>query len=191
MNQALTKNRSEFLRAIRNKQYEVTDSGLYFPKMREGIAGHFETTINHRDPQIDPNLIPTQGLNLVLDSLMPGGLGRQWYVALFSANVTPIAGLTGATWVAAQTEFIGYSELTRVDYENGVAAAGVIDNDADRAEFTMTAAATIYGGALVGASAKSAVTNDILACAKFATGRAVQIADTLQVKYTLTLTSGA
>lgn len=188
---SLTKNRSEILRAIRNKKYEVTDTGIYIPSLKAGIGGYFETTINGRDPQVDGNIIPTQGLNLVLDSLMPGGAGQQWYVGLFSTNTTPLDTLTGANWVLAQTEFTGYDEANRVDFDNSAAAAGVLSNDASRAEFTINTAATIYGGALVSAQAKSSILGSILACAKFAVGRAVVDNDTLQVKYTLSVTSGA
>jgi hypothetical protein len=187
LSKALSPHRSELMRALRNHKYEPAPGGLLVPQFGL-IAGCFETAINGKDWQVDANLIVTEGLNLTLDSLMPGGAGKQWYVALFSTNTNPVAGLTGATWVGAQTEFTGYAEATRVAYENGVAAGGIIDNDADRAEFSINATATVYGGALCEAQAKSGVTGKLLACSKFATGRSVVSGDTLQVKYTLTVT---
>lgn len=186
----LMRHRAEFARAVRNKHFEFTDGGIAFPKQGVVLGGVFETTINGRDRQIDPNKIPTAGLNHALAVIVGGAVGvSPWHVALFSGNVVPQDTLTAATFTGTMTEFTGYSEATRVPYVEGVPAAGAVDNDASRAEFTINAAATLYGGALLSASAKSAVIGEILACARFGASRTVQAGDTLQVKYALSLTS--
>jgi hypothetical protein len=186
----ILRHRREFARAVANKKYEATPQGILFPQQKCFVMGYFDTWLNGRDHQSDPNIIPTAGLTHILDVLVAGGTQiSPWYVALFSANVNPASSLTAANFTATQTEFTGYDESTRVAYVEGTAAAGAIDNDASRAEFTINATATIYGGALLSASAKSATTGQILACAKFSAGRAVVDNDTLEVKYSLSATS--
>lgn len=140
-----------------------------------------------------PNIIPTQGLNHILDVIAHGVTAvNPWYVALYNGATVPGAGLTGANFAATQTEFTGYDETTRVAFNEGAAAAGVIDNAASRAVFTCNASATVRGGALLSASAKGAngAGDVLLACAAFPSSRAVVDDDELAVKYTLTLTSG-
>lgn len=182
--------RREFARAVANHKYEKSDQGIYIPGAKVFIGGAFEHTLNHADNQVDPNIIPTEGLNHILSVLVAGGTQvNPWYVALFSANVTPGASLTAATFTGTCTEFTSYAEATRVAYVDGSIAAGAVDNAASRAEFTMSGSATIYGGALLSASAKSSTSGTILAAAKFSASRAVVAADTLQVKYTLSVTS--
>jgi hypothetical protein len=185
----LSANRRELARKIRDKKFDITESGIYMPSFGF-IGGVMETTVNHQDPMISANLLPTEGLNHLLNVLLGGTTPvSPWYVGLFSANVTPLATLTAANWVANQTEYTGYSEANRVTYVEAAAAAGVVSNTASRAEFTIGGTITIYGGALVSAQAKSATTGTLLACALFSAGRAVVLGDTLQVLYTITATS--
>lgn len=142
------------------------------------------------DRSISPNIIPTEGLNHALDAILHGGTQvSPWYVALFKGTGTPSAGLTAANFASTLTEFTGYSEANRVVYNEGAAAGGVTDNDANRAEFTINATDTVYGGALLSVATKSSTSGVILCAAKFAAARAVVSGDTLQVKYALTLTS--
>lgn len=188
----LMRHRGEFARAIANKKFELTEDGILFPAQKVLVAGAMGSSLNGGPWDMGPNIIPTAGLNLLLDQLVGGAAQvNPWYVALFSGNITPAATLTGPTFVATATEFIGYNEATRVAFVEAAAAAGVVDNAASRAVFTINATATIYGGALLSASAKSSAGagDKILACARFATSRAVVAADELAVKYTLTATS--
>lgn len=186
----LMAHRNEFARAVTNKKYELTPVGILFPKQNAIVAGHMETWVNGCDHQIDPNILPTEGLNHLLSVLVAGAAQvSPWYVALFSQNVTPQATLTAATFTGTMTEFVGYSEATRVTYVEGAVAAGSVSNSASRAEFTISAGATIYGGALLSAQAKSATTGTLLACSLFSAGRPVIIGDTLQTMYTLGATS--
>lgn len=139
---------------------------------------------------ISANVLPTEGLNHSLDVILHAGTQvTAWYVALFEANVTPGATLTAATFTSTTTECTAYDETTRVAYVEAAAAAGVTTNSASRAEFTMNATKTIYGGALLSVSTKSATTGTLLAAAKFSASRAVVDDDVLAVAYTITLTS--
>jgi hypothetical protein len=191
---AVLRHRSEFARAIRNRQFEITPAGVVFPRQGAFIGGAYD--VEHRREgdvigrDLSPNLIVTEGLNHVWDALVHGGTQyTTWYVALFEGNVTPGATLTAATFTSTTTECTAYDESTRVAYVEGAPSAGAIDNSASRAVFTMNATKTIYGGALLTASAKSATTGVLLGAAKFSASRAVLAADQLSVKYSLSATS--
>lgn len=192
----LMKHRGEVLRALANHKYDITDDGSIL--LGAGInaipMGVFD--VDHRRGGdliarvAGSNVIPTEGLNHILSIVVAGGSQvLTWYMALFEGNVTPGASLTAATFTATTTECTAYDEAARVAFNEGAAAAGVIDNAANRAIFTMNATKTVYGGALLSASAKSATTGTLLAAARFATPRNVVAADELSVRYTLTLTS--
>lgn len=193
MNDLMT-HRAEFARALRNGKFDITPSGILFAQQGVLLAGNMD--VEHRrggdliGRDLSANIIPTEGLNHVLDVILHGVAAvSPWYVALFEGNVTPGASLTAATFTATTTECTAYAETTRVAYVEGAAAAGVTDNIASRATFTINATKTIYGGALISASAKSATTGTLFAAVRFSAARAVVAADELAVKYTVTLTS--
>lgn len=190
----LMRHRGEFARAIRNRKYDVSPAGVLFPEQKCFVGGVFDT-IHRRggdvlDRDISANILPTEGLNHLLDVLLHGATQvTPWYVAIFEGNYTPVAGLTAATFTASATESTAYDETTRVAYDEAAAADGVTDNSASRAVFTMNATKTIYGGALLSSSAKSATTGTLLAAAKFSASRAVVDDDELAIKYSITATS--
>lgn len=191
----LIRHSGELTRRLRNHDYEVTDSGsILFASMGAEAGGVFET--EHRrggillSRDISANILPTEGLNHMLDVVLhQATVVPTWYVALFEGNVTPTNTLTAATFTATCTETTAYAEATRVPYVEGTASGGTTDNAASRAVFTINATKTIYGGALISASAKSATSGVILAASKFSLARAVVAADELSVRYSISLTS--
>jgi len=192
----LQKHRGEVLRALANHKYDITDDGgiLLGAGINAMPMGVFDVEHRRAGDLIarvaGSNIIPTEGLNHILGVVLAGSSqSLTWYVALFEGNVTPANTLTAATYTATTTECTAYNEATRVAFVPGTAAAGVIDNSASRAVFTMNATKTVYGGGLLTASAKSATTGTLLAAARFSAARNVAAADELSVKYTLTLTS--
>ena len=190
----LMNHRGEFARAIRNRKFDVSDAGILFPQQQVFVGGAFD--VEHRrggdviGRDLSANLLPTEGLNHLLDVVLHGTAQvTTWYVALFEGNYTPVAGLTAATFTASATECTAYDESTRVAYDEGAASGGVIDNASSRATFTMNASKTVYGGALLSASAKSATSGVLLAAARFSSSRSVVDDDELAIKYTITATS--
>lgn len=192
----LMKHRGEILRALANHKYEVTDSGgiLLGAGINATPMGVFD--VDHRRAGnllarvAGSNVVPLEALNHILSTVVGGGSQvLTWYMALFEGNVTPNASLTAATFASTTTECTAYAEAARVEYKEGSATGGVIDNASNRAIFTMNATKTVYGGALLSASAKSATTGSLLAAARFSTARNVVADDELSVRYTLTLTS--
>lgn len=136
------------------------------------------------------NLIPTEGLNYILGAALTGvSQISAWYIALFEADYTPVAGITAASFTADSTESTAYDEATRVAWTAGSIAAGAVSNTASKAVFTMNTTKTIYGIGQLSASAKSATTGTLVSAARFASSKAVVDNDILNVTSSFTLTS--
>lgn len=192
----LMKHQGEVLRALANNQYEITDEGGIL--LRAGInatpMGIFD--VEHRrkgelvERVLGSNVIPTAALNDILDVYLGGGTQKlSWYVALFEGNYTPTSALTAANFTSTATECTAYDESARVAYSPAAASGGVLDNAASRALFTMNATKTVYGGALLSVSTKSATSGVLAAAARFSLPRNVVDDDELSVRYTVTMTS--
>lgn len=136
------------------------------------------------------NIIPTEGRNSILDVYLDAATQiTAWYLAIFEANYTPVAGLTAASFTADATESTAYDEATREAITWGEPSSGSLDNTATHCEFTMNATKTIYGGAVLSASAKSATTGVICSASQFSAARSVIDNDILRVDVTVALTS--
>ena len=143
-----------------------------------------------RDSEVIKNLMPTEGLNHMLNTELKGGAQvSSWYMGLFSGNYTPLAGDTAATFPGSATESSAYDEATRELLVFGTVAAGAVDNSAARAEFTMNATVTIYGGFIASASAKGATSGVLLSAVKFASPKALADDEVLRVTAGFTLIS--
>lgn len=183
--------RNELSQHVRNKNYEPTEQGIYIPKAKLNIAGAFTHDVLHPDGSregaiTDPNLVVNEGLDAVLDIMFHNDTQiSTWYVGIFEGNYTPVAGLTAASVTADSTEFTGYDEATRVEYEEAAASSQSITNSANTADFTINSGATIYGAFLVSASAKSATTGTLFSASRFSASRVVASSDSLQITYTI------
>jgi hypothetical protein len=141
--------------------------------------------------EIEPNLVVTEGLDYLISVALDGAAQKTtFYVALFGGNVTPVAGWTGANWVANATEFTNYTESTREIWDKGNVLAGSISNVDNPAVFTVgVGGGTIRGAALVEAAAKSATTGILFAAARFLTDKVLAATEELRVKYTISATA--
>lgn len=175
------------------KNYDKTDGGILMPRNEMVVCGTYHGQII-RDGKIidefeDKNLVVNEGLNSLLDIMFHGATQiTTWYVGVFEANYTPVAGDTAANITANSTECTTYDETTRVAYDEAAASGQSITNTASRATFTFNATKTIYGAFLVSASAKSATTGKLFSAAKFATSKSVVAADQLLLTYTISAT---
>lgn len=155
----------------------------------------YQVTVRRRngDVEVDPpvhNLIPTAGLNHILSTVLDGGTQvGTWYVGLFSNNYTPIAGDTASSFPGNAGESTAYDESARVEYVPGSIASGAVNNNSSPAEFTMSGTATIYGGFIASASAKSSTSGTLLSAAKFSSPKSLADGDVLSIKAGFTLTS--
>lgn len=146
-----------------------------------------------KDKSEQLNIVPNEGLNYLLNRFFnKGTVVSNWYIGLFSGNYTPVNTDTAATFPGNATEFTGYSETTRQELIVPASLTGTsTDNSASPAIFTITSNATVYGGFLVSASAKSATTGILGSALKFTTSKPVEARDTLRVTLTLTLVSNS
>lgn len=188
-----TRHAEEFLRAIRNHKYEIAQNGLFFPAAKVILGGHFEHSLNKGPWIVEPNIVPTEGMNYLLETgLRAGTAASNWYIAPFAANVTPGLTLTAATFTSTTTEFTSYSESTRQAWTPAAAASSIITNTASPATVTINSGGqtSMYGAGLLSASAKSATTGYLAAAVKFATARTgLANGDTMGLKYTITASS--
>lgn len=113
------------------------------------------------------NLIPTVGLNHMLDVVLAGATPiTAWNVGLFEGNYTPVAGDSMTTFPTAATEMTAYEGATRKAVTFGAAVGGVSNVTAE-VEFVATAAKTVYGGFLASSSAKGATTGVLASVVRF------------------------
>ena len=103
MDRDLQKHAGEFAQALSRNQFERTgdERGIYFPKAKAYISGAYFHDVNGADEQVDPNLLPDEGLIYLLTcGLYNGTKLATWYLSLYAANYTPLAALTAASYPA-------------------------------------------------------------------------------------------
>ncbi len=188
--------RTELIRMLSKHRYEVDENGLLvFPGAKLSVGGFF--TLDHwRNGELLAsenlhNLVVLEGRNDLLSTYLKNGAQiPSWYVALFAGNITPSDALTAANFPSSATEFTNYVESTRQAWVGGSVSNAAVDNNASKAAFTVdVGGGTVYGAALVSASAKSATTGKLFAATRFSASRAVLQYDVLNVGYSVTATS--
>lgn len=190
----IQRHRSEIGRHLRNLNYEVTPSGIVIDRggMNALCNGAFKHSLyagDGIDRAIDPNLVVNEGLVYLLNTALAGqAANTQWYIGLFSGNVNPQPGWTGANVAAQSTEFLNYSEGTRQLWDIDPTASPSIGNSGNEAMFSFTGSGnTVRGAFLAQASAKSATTGVLVAASRFAADRTgLGAPDRLGVEYVMT-----
>lgn len=136
------------------------------------------------------NLIVTEGLTHMASVVYKGATqNSSWYIGIYEGNYTPVSGATAATIAAASTESTAYAESTRVLWASGAVTAGALDNTASKAEFTMNANKTIYGGFLVSASPKASTTGVLTSLIRFPSPKVLESGSVLRVTTGVAFTS--
>ncbi len=194
----LLKHRAEFRRALTNHHYEVSETGIFFPKQKVTVSGLYTHDVNGMDERSDANIVVTEGLNHMLSTVLADGTKvATWYVKLFKGNYLPLATWNAANFKANADELDsnteGYSETTAPAYVEGTAADGSISNSASKAAFTIysatSAAISVWGAALSSVSTKGGTTGTLMSASKFAAVRTLYNTDVFNVAYSLTLSS--
>lgn len=196
MSSDLRKYAHEITSFIRRNKYERTGAGLYFPAMRAIAHGGYEIDTNGEDHEYIPNILPDEGLAYLLSvGLLNGTKLPNWYLSIYAANYTPLAGLTAASYPATASEITsnteGYTESTRRPWAGVAGVTPMVDNVASKATFTIATASelTVNGIAMLSESAKGAVTGKIASATKLPTTRTFYNTDEFNVGYRATLTS--
>lgn len=166
----------EFGKAIARQEWERTREGIWFPRQRALLHGH--VTMESRGGRIRfPNILLLSATDLQALNA-PGGTAAVFdgkYVALWGNDFTPTLAWLAPYLAQGSNPFVqeytlwttmgelgdgpeGYDETTRPAWVWADAGAGLIDNSASPAAFTMATASTIdvYGIAICGLDTKLA-----------------------------------
>jgi hypothetical protein len=193
LDSALIRHR-EFATALKHGEVEQTAEGIFFPAAQALAVGEYFYSTNGGETETTKNLIPTEGLNYLLATGLGGGAAAtQFYLALYSGNYTPAAGLTAATFSATSSEIVsnteGYSETTRRLWTPTAASAGQMDNLNTRATFTIatTGSVVIRGAALISDSGKGSVFGTLISAGRFTQDRVHYAGDVFTLGYRVRL----
>jgi hypothetical protein len=163
------------------------------------VGGEYLVTCHRPDGSIRwqdtaKNLVTTQGLVYIVESLFKSGLSSfvaidPWYVGLTDSTPTPAAGDTLASH-AGWVEFDAYDEAARQAFVEGDVGAGPVSvsNSANKAQFTIDTNSSVIGGAFLCSVATAGDASDVLLCVAPFTGgdKNADDNDTLDVQYTFT-----
>jgi hypothetical protein len=169
---------------------KVTWTAKYLNKLRAFFGPQFDLISLEQNH----NLIPNEGLDDLLDVWCAGGSQvSNRYVALFESNSTPASTWTSANFSGTNcTEWTSYDEAARQLWQKGSVSSQSISNSANKAVFTANATKTLYGAALLSASAKGGSGDGsgiLYAATRYGTPRSVVATDVVNVQYTLTAAS--
>lgn len=150
------------------------------------VGGVFEAECYDRDgnlkwKDVAKNLVVNAGLDHILDVVFHGTTQVDpWYVGLKLTGTVKAADTLAshASWSEA-TVYSG----NRPAYVEAAASGQSITNSANKASFTIDAAATVAGAFVASASAGTSGT--LMCGADFTAPRGVESGDTLEVTYTI------
>ncbi len=188
----LIKHGKEFLSAVDNHKYEVTEDGLFFPKANVDVVGEFTDYMG-----TCRNKVVAEGFKHLL-AVTVGGVAanNNWYLAIFSGAYTPDHATTAATFASAATEITsgteGYTETTRRTWVHGAAAvvgAGAEVNPTTKSDFTIATATslTIRGAALLSEQIKGSTSGVMMSVSRFGVDRIQYAGDVYSLGYRLRL----
>lgn len=177
--------------AVKAGRYETTPEGVYFPSEKTLVQGVFSVAKRGEPVELSQNLVVNEGLDYILKAAVGETAGiANWYVALFTGNVTVVATWTAATFTATATEWTNYDEAARQLWSKSAVVSQGTDSFSTKASFTSSAdTQTVRGAALLSASAKSATSGVLLAASRFSSDKALDTGEILDVGYGLQLTA--
>lgn len=154
------------------------------------IKGKWEVECYGKDGKLKwvekfENIVVNVGLDeLLKETLAAGTQITVWYVGLKNTG-TPVAADTSASH-GSWTENVTYSQANRPTWTPGAVAAQSVSNTAAKAQFSINGTTTIFGAFLISNNTKSGTTGVLYAAGNFASSRAVESGDTLEVTATFT-----
>ena len=194
----LFRHAKEFAAALRGHRFDVVgDGSLFFPEQKVFASGVYHHRIRGKedDWQRAPNLLPTEGLNYILDSFVSSHSAIPLYMALYATGIPPAANWTAASFYGTAGEITsnseGYSEANRVTWTAAAAAAATKDNYSNVAAFTIISSGSlnVNGVGLLTVNTKGSLSGALISATRFGTQRVFANTDVFDVKYQLALTS--
>jgi len=135
-------------------------------------------------------MITYEFLTKVLNDEFRGGTPiNPWYVILFSSNSYPDRDSTYA--VPGYTEFTGYTQATRPEFDEDAVSNYVISNGTNKAIYTISTGARLYGAGIVGGgSAPNTKGNTagggiLCAAGRFNSSRLVVVDQVISIQYSI------
>ncbi len=189
--------KKELAKAIHNENFDVTESGLYFPTQSVGVKGEYFDRINDGEWMQTLNLITKEGLIDVLNTYFINSKAKQagFYLALFSGATAPAANWTAANFATVANEITslteGYTSATRPQFvPTSATDQTYIDNLANTARLTIATSSqlNVTGTALLTNSARGGTIGVLISATKYAAARTFQNGDTYDVGYRFALT---
>lgn len=198
----LRRHGGEIIDWFRRGDWHRSDEGIIL-RNRAVIRGTYYDGRNGNPDtvQASPNLLPTAGILSILNIAF-GSTSKHtaFYFALFSGAVDPAATWTGANFATNASEITstseGYTETTRPEWEPDAAEsttpapAGLINNDTNKASFTIATASTltVTGGALIANdNTRGGTTGVLMSATRWATARVYNDAETVNLAYEISL----
>lgn len=177
--------------ALSKGRFDKTKDGIIFPDSKILAQGVFRYNIRGQEEEYSPNLVVNEGLDYLLSAAVSGASTiTNWYIAVFTGDVTVQPTWTAADFTAAATEFVDYGSATRPDWTNGVVASGGVDSFANKAAFVSTTdGAILRGAALISGSGKGTTAGKLMAASSFASAKNLDTGEILDVGYGLQLTA--
>lgn len=172
-------------------KYDRTEEGIYFPKSGVLAKGIFSVSKRGEEDEFSENLVVNEGLDYILGSCVGATSPiSNWYIALFSGDVTVLATWTGANFTANATEWTTYDEAARPAWSRGSVISGAVDSFASKATFTSSGdTQTVRGAALISVAGKGAASGTLIASSRFASDKSLDTGEMLDVGYGLQLTA--
>lgn len=180
-------------RAILDGNFEETENGVFIPTTRSLVQGVVKYNKRGEPEEVTSNLIVNQGLNYLLEAATSGtsAIGN-WYVAVFSGDVTVQASWTAANFATNATEFTNYENANRPAWNASEVSGGARDSFAHKAEFKSTVdGATLRGAALISSSAKGGTAGVLMGATRFTSSKGLDEEEILDVGYGLQVSAVA
>lgn len=190
--------RSELAEEIRAERFDVTESGIYFPRQGVHAAGEYWGSVNGGDWEKEGNnRVVDEGIAYILNVALHKGTPKptDYYLAIFSGSAAVQPGWTAATFTAVANEIVsqteGHTSPTRPVWTSAAVTPGTkaIDNMAAVATLNIAAASqlTVTGAALLTSSQRGGVTGVLMSASVYAAARQFQNGDVYQLGYRFTL----
>lgn len=196
-----TRLKKELSADINAERFDVTASGIYFP--RQSIQVNGEYFCRHRPGgeivggfEIDPNLVVTEGMAHLLNVAL-GGKAKAvgYFLTLFSGTAAVAPNWTAASFAATANEITsmteGYTGATRPAWTPADTSGNAIDNFSAVATFTIATASelTVTGAAMLTNNTRGGTTGALISASKYSAERKFQNNDAFDVGYRLSLTA--
>ncbi len=118
----------------------------------------------------DENLMPQEGVDFFASLVLGDGAvpNANWYMGLFEGNYVPTAASKAADLPGVIGECTAYESVTRPSFLGVYDGVSLIDNQASKTEFVLTADKTIHGGFIASSSVKASGGGFMISIARFA-----------------------